>query len=102
MEAGLAVTQRYGPRSFLKLLPVAFGAAALLAASMLSGCVSTQSNQPADVNLSGFTQAFKDGYADGCGSLRGSTKRNDVRFKADPHYAQGWRDGLDICRRRQP
>lgn len=75
--------------------------APLLILAILAACAPTQSMQP-DVNLSGFPQAFKEGYVDGCGSLRGSTKRNNVRFKADTQYAQGWRDGLDICRRRQP
>ena len=75
-------------------------AAALLAVSTLAACAAQQPTQGENVNLSGFPQAFKDGYADGCASVRGSTTRDIARFRSDPQYAQGWRDGLDICRRR--
>jgi len=52
------------------------------------------------VNLSGYQPEFKQGYADGCASARGSLTRNDPRFRSDPQYASGWRDGFDICRKR--
>lgn len=67
--------------------------------AMLAACAAKQSAPRENINLSGFPQAFKDGYADGCTSARGSMTRDGARFKADPQYAQGWRDGLDICRR---
>lgn len=76
--------------------------APLLGMMILAACTATPNRQPANVNLSGFPQAFKDGYADGCSSLRGSTTRDNARFKTDPQYTQGWRDGLDICKRRHP
>ena len=76
--------------------------AALMALTMLAACAAKQSTQRENINLSGFPQAFKDGYADGCASVRGPMKRDSARFKSDPQYARGWRDGSDICRRRQP
>lgn len=72
----------------------------LLAMSMLSACATQSAMQPANVNLSGFPPAFKEGYADGCASARGPTTRSESRFKSDQQYASGWRDGLDICKRR--
>ncbi len=72
----------------------------LVASVLVAGCAVKPSAQSPSINLSGFPQAFKQGYADGCESARGSTTRDNTRFKSDLHYAQGWRDGLDICRRR--
>ena len=74
----------------------------LLVIAILAACTATPDRQAANVNLSGFPPTFKDGYVDGCRSTQGSARRDDKRFKADPHYAQGWRDGADICRRRNP
>ena len=54
----------------------------------------------ANVNLSGFPAEFRKGYTDGCSSARGSRVRDGSRFKDDPQYASGWRDGYDICSRR--
>jgi len=51
--------------------------------------------------LSGYSPAFRAGYADGCGSVDAARKRDEPRFKADADYAQGWRDGNDICKRRK-
>jgi hypothetical protein len=54
------------------------------------------------VNLTGYSPAFRAGYTDGCASVGETTrKRDEPRFKADPDYAQGWRDGNDICKRRK-
>ncbi len=53
------------------------------------------------VNLSGYPAAFRAGYVDGCNSVDGVRKRDDVRFKNETDYAQGWRDGNDICKRRK-
>ena len=53
------------------------------------------------VNLSGYPPAFRAGYADGCASVDAARKRDEPRFKSDAEYAQGWRDGYDICRRRK-
>ncbi len=38
---------------------------------------------------------------DGCGSVDAARKRDESRFKADANYAQGWRDGNDICKRKK-
>lgn len=73
--------------------------APLMALAMLAACAAEQPARLENINLSGFPQAFKDGYADGCASVHGSMKRDGARFKTDPRYARGWRDGLDICRR---
>ncbi len=76
----------------------------LLVISLLSACATqstTQSAmQPANVNLSGFPPAFREGYADGCASAHGPTMRSESRFKSDQQYASGWRDVRDICKRR--
>jgi hypothetical protein len=53
------------------------------------------------VNLSGYPPGFRVGYADGCNSVDGTRKRDEARFKSDTDYAQGWRDGNDICKRRK-
>ena len=65
----------------------------------LVGC--TAGHQDAKVNLGGYPPAFRAGYADGCDSAKrlvGST-RDEARFKSDPMYATGWRDGYDICKK---
>lgn len=87
-----AVAPVAGAASMRRLAPV-------MVLAMLAACAAKQSPQRENINLSGFPRAFKEGYADGCASVRGSTKRDGARFKSDPQYAQGWRDGLDICRR---
>ena len=55
------------------------------------------------VNLSGYSEAFKRGHADGCSSaVPGAARvRDDKRSTTEPEYAQGWHDGYDVCRRRQ-
>ena len=54
------------------------------------------------INLSGYSPAFRAGYADGCNSIdAGARKRDEARFKAEADYAQGWRDGNDICKRKK-
>ena len=72
----------------------------LLTLCLLSACARQSAMQPANVNLSGFPPAFREGYADGRASARGPTTRSESRFKSDRQYASGWRDGLDICKRR--
>jgi hypothetical protein len=79
-----------------------------LALLVLSGCASqaptptqtapTPANR--DMNLAGYPPAFKSGYADGCSDAAGTTKKDLARFRADIQYAQGWRDGFDVCKRR--
>lgn len=53
------------------------------------------------INLSGYPPGFRAGYADGCISVEGARKRDEARFKNDTDYAQGWRDGTDICKRKK-
>jgi hypothetical protein len=53
-----------------------------------------------NVNLSGYPQAFKDGFRDGCDSLRGSYRRDSSRFGKDNDYTLGWQDGYSICARQ--
>jgi len=70
-------------------------------ALLCAGCAGPHT-YPAQANLAGFPPSYKQGYADGCDSARsvlGSAK-NAKRFKSDRQYAQGWRDGTDICGKR--
>jgi len=53
------------------------------------------------INLTGYSPSFRAGYADGCSSVDAAPRRDDARFKAEPDYAQGWRDGNDICKRKK-
>ncbi len=70
-------------------------------ALLATGCAATQPNRP-NVNLSGYPPAFQQGYADGCHSARSliGVRKDEARFKSDNLYAQGWRDGYDICSKR--
>jgi hypothetical protein len=72
----------------------------MIAAVVLTACAAPKPPPPR-VNLAGFPPAFRDGYADGCDSARkgASKRRDDTRFSHDQQYAQGWRDGYDICRK---
>lgn len=72
---------------------------AALFAALLAGCASPP--PPKAVNLSGFPPAFQQGYAEGCASAGSrSVKRDEVRYKTDFDYMQGWKDGYAICRPR--
>ncbi len=55
----------------------------------------------ANVNLSGYPPAFKDGFSDGCESFRGNYRRDNSRFGKDNDYTLGWQDGYSICRRQK-
>lgn len=70
-------------------------------ALLATGCAATQPSRP-NVNLSGYPPAFQEGYADGCHSARTliGVRKDEARFKNDSLYAQGWRDGYDICSKR--
>jgi hypothetical protein len=54
-----------------------------------------------NVNLSGYPPAFKDGFSDGCDSLRGNYRRDASRFGKDNDYTLGWQDGYSICGRQK-
>jgi hypothetical protein len=55
---------------------------------------------PPNVNLSGFPLPYRQGYADGCASARGSERKDATRFAADGNYRTGWQDGLALCRKK--
>lgn len=77
---------------------------AWLAALLAAGCATQYRSYPsrpaAPVNLSGYSEAFRQGYSDGCASSGGAFQRNDQRYRSDADYRMGWDDGNSICRRR--
>lgn len=96
-------------------LPGVMAAAALMVlASLIAACGTTSPTATGgsgstgaaprsgpNVNLSGYPPAFKDGFRDGCDSLRGSYRRDGARFGKDNDYTLGWHDGYSICGRQQ-
>ena len=83
-------------------------ASGLCLAVLLAGCAAAppQQDKPrpapgSGANLSGYPPQFREGYKDGCASVRGSRVRNESRFRDDAQYASGWRDGFDICSRQK-
>lgn len=73
--------------------------AAVPSARSGSGDVPASRSAPG-VNLSGYNAAFKDGYADGCDSARGTQRRNAKRYGGETDYMMGWNDGHALCARR--
>ena len=73
------------------------GAAAIL----IGGCASPK-YESRHINLSGFPPEYKAGYDDGCASVNvaGIVKKDAKRYKSDKQYAQGWKDGFDLCKKR--
>ena len=53
---------------------------------------------PPNVNLSGFPLRYRQGYADGCASAKGSERKDAAQFAADGNYRTGWQDGRAMCR----
>lgn len=53
------------------------------------------------VNQTGYSGAFKQGYADGCNSVQSSRRRDEQRYKSDANYMMGWNDGFSICSKRK-
>ena len=76
--------------------------AVLGVACALGACAQQATPARPGVNLSGFPPEFREGYADGCNSARAvvGAKEDAARMKSDPQYAQGWRDGHDMCKRK--
>ena len=83
----------------------------MMMVAWLSGCATTPSPEtkktdapaarsaPAPrYNLTGYSPAFKAGYADACAAPR---RRSDARFKSDDEYRMGWQDGSSVCKTRQ-
>ena len=73
----------------------------LLVAAMLYACAA-QEKEP-NVNLGGYPPEFRAGYLDGCESAKRTAgqKKDQQRFKREPQYATGWRDGFDICSKQK-
>jgi len=70
------------------------------AAAALAGCAGQQA--PArNVNLSGYSPAFRQGYADGCDSARFTRRRDERRYGKDADYMMGWNDGSSACSKRK-
>jgi hypothetical protein len=79
-----------------------FSRCALLALlTAVGGCGTPETKAP-NVNLAGYPPVFRAGYVDGCNSARrpDNLKKDEERFKREPQYAAGWRDGHDICLRK--
>ena len=55
---------------------------------------------PPNVNLSGFPLEYRQGYADGCASAKGTERKDASRLAADGNYRTGWQDGLALCRKK--
>jgi len=49
------------------------------------------------VDLSNKSQAFKDGFNDGCETAKGNYTKDSSRFKSDPEYNEGWFAGRSSC-----
>jgi hypothetical protein len=83
-------------------IPTVCRSGMLLLAAVLAACGAqpTVTPQAPPVNLSGFPPAFREGYADGCNTARGSAKQDTARMKTDGSYAQGYNDGLTGCKRK--
>jgi hypothetical protein len=52
------------------------------------------------INLSGFPLPYRQGYADGCASAKGTERKDATRFADDGNYRTGWQDGLSLCRKK--
>jgi hypothetical protein len=74
---------------------------ALLLAIALQCACTAQKKEP-NVNLGGYPPEFRAGYLDGCESAKRTVdKKDEQRFKREPQYAAGWRDGFDICSKQK-
>lgn len=75
----------------------------LILVLFIAGCAtrSSPTSPPPQVNLSGYSETFKQGYADGCTSARTSHRRDDQRYRRDSDYMMGWNDGHSICAKRK-
>lgn len=75
----------------------------LAGVTLVAACAGPQpSTSPArQVNLSGYSAAFKQGYADGCDSAGPARSRDEQRYEKDADYMMGWNDGNSICSKRK-
>lgn len=75
------------------------GGAAAVVLLVATGCSQPKPVGPT-VNLSGYSQAFKDGFAAGCKTARGNATKDTERHRSDSDYRLGWEDGLSVCTKR--
>jgi len=61
---------------------------------------ATKEPPPPNVNLDGFPLPYRQGYADGCTSAKGTERKDGARFGSDPNYRTGWQDGVALCKKR--
>ncbi len=72
------------------------------AGALLAACTAAPGPKPPQVNLGGYSEAFKQGYAEGCESAGArSQRRNEGRYKTEADYMMGWNDGFSACRRNR-
>jgi hypothetical protein len=58
--------------------------------------VPTRASPPAPrYNLTGYSAAFKEGFADAC-----ARHQDEQRYETDMDYQMGWSDGRSLCNRR--
>ena len=70
--------------------------------ALLAGCTAAPEPKPPQINLGGYSESFKQGYAEGCGSAGArSQRRNEGRYKTEADYMMGWNDGYNICAKRK-
>lgn len=98
-SSSLQLGQWPGNDGSLRVVLSLWAACALL----LAGCahqtpVAAPDRPP--INLSGYSPGFRAGFADGCDTARGTTKRIQTRYSEDEQYRRGWDDGRSICARK--
>lgn len=72
-----------------------------LIGAMLAGCTAAPGPKPPQVNLGGYSETFRQGYAEGCESAGSRIqRRNEARYKTEADYVMGWNDGFSVCKRR--
>ncbi len=64
------------------------------------GCSQPKPVVGPSVNLSGYSQPFKDGFAAGCKTARGTATKDEARMRAETDYKLGWDDGVSVCAKR--
>lgn len=67
---------------------------------VLLGACATRQAPARRVNQSGYSAAFKQGYADGCDSVQSTRRRDERRYRGETDYMMGWNDGYSACGRR--
>jgi len=70
------------------------------ALALLAACGTAPEPKARVVNQSGYSETFRQGYADGCDSAGArSQRRDESRYKTEADYMMGWNDGYSACRR---